>query len=95
MFHSRKVEQLEQENEDLHRLLAEKDKVIKEQSSLLRANQREYDSLLIAYNAMREQVLAMQKDSPHDTNDEVFSQALRHAQQDQDAQYQRLSRLTR
>ena len=55
MLGSKKAERLEQEVEDLHRRLAEKDKEIANQVCVIMAQKREYESLKVAYDALLNQ----------------------------------------
>lgn len=52
MLKNKKVEQLEQEVEDLHRRLAEKDEQLANQLGTIIAQRKAYDSLKIAYDLL-------------------------------------------
>ena len=93
MFKSKKLEQLEQEVEDLHRRLAEKDQEIAKQKSLLLAKQRECESLQKAYTAMCEQVLQTKESKLE--NNAVFDFAVKHAEHKDEKNKTQQSNLTR
>ena len=62
MFENKKVEKLEQEVEDLHRRLAEKDEELAKQVCVIMAQKREYESLKIAYDLLLDKQKQQQND---------------------------------
>lgn len=71
MLKNKKVEQLEQEVEDLHRRLAEKDEQLANQLGTIIAQRKAYDSLKIAYDLLLKK---QQRDTTSTSENERYAE---------------------